>query len=453
MDAIRTLADHVISSERSDLPPPAVDAVKTFVLDSFGVAIAGSRGPWVDKLIETVALSGQGSAARVWNSGTLLPAPAAALCNAYQIHNSEFDCIHEAAVVHPMAVVLPASMAAAERAGGVDGDALMTAVALGVDVATRLGVASNAPLRFFRPATAGAMGATAAIGKLMGFDADTLVNAFATAYAQLAGNMQAHTEGSMLLAIQIGFSGRNAVVACDMAAAGIDGPKDLLQGPFGYYALYEGDYDVGVLLADLGTRWQITEVGHKPFPSGRATHGIIDAVLTARRDDGIGPDDIVRISAAVPPLTYGLVGRPSHGSMNVNYARLCAPFAAACALLRGTVDLEDFTDLALKDPVRLALAERIAVLANDNPDDNALTPIDVTIELTDGRRLERTVTDVYGSPAMPMSRAAHLAKFRQNWQSGREPLAERAGEALIAMVDDLDNIADVRWLVDPMVSA
>ena len=218
------------STEPGDLPPPAVDAVKTFLLDSFGVAIAGSRGPWVGRLIETAALSGQGSAARIWNSGAPLPAAAAALCNAYQIHNSEFDCIHEAAVVHPMAVVLPAAMAAAERAGGVDGGSLMTAVALGVDVATRLGVASKVPLRFFRPATAGALGATAALGKLLGFDADRLVNAFATTYAQLAGNMQAHTEGSMLLAMQIGFSARNAVVACDMAAAGIEGPKNVLEG-------------------------------------------------------------------------------------------------------------------------------------------------------------------------------------------------------------------------------
>jgi len=453
MDAIRTLADQVVSTKRSDLPEPAIEAVKTFVLDSFGVANAGSRGPWVKSLIETASLSGQGTAARVWNSGTLLPAPAVAMCNAYQLHNSEFDCIHEAAVVHPMAVVLPAAMAVAERMGGVDGGAMMTAVALGVDVATRIGVASNAPLRFFRPATAGAMGATAAIGKLMGFDADSLVNAFATAYAQLAGNMQAHTEGSMLLAIQIGFSARNAVVACDMAAAGINGPKDLLQGPFGYYALYEGDYDAEILLADLGTRWQITEVGHKPFPSGRATHGIIDAMLSAKQNDGIGPDDIAMISAAVPPLTHGLVGRPSHDAMNVNYARLCAPFAAACALLRGTVDLEDFTDTSLKDPARLALAERIAVFADDNPDDNALTPIEVTTELTDGRRLVQTITDVYGSPAKPMSHDAHLAKFRQNWRWGRTPLPESAGEALIAMVDDLDAVADMRQLVDTMVPA
>ena len=51
-----------------------------------------------------------------------------------------------------------------------------------------------------------------------------------------------------------------------------------------------------------------------------------------------------------------------------------------------------------------------------------------------------------------MSRAAQLAKFRRNWRSGRQPLGVPAGEALIAMVDDLDAVADMRALVDQMVA-
>ena len=160
---------------------------------------------------------GRGGDARVWVCGAALPAPAAAVCNGYQIHNSEFDCVHEAAVVHPMAVLLSAATAHAERARGVSGRDFLTAIALGVDVGVGLGLGSKAPLRFFRPATAGAFAATAAIGKLMGFDAKTLTHAFSIVYGQLCGTMQAHTEGSPLLAMQIGFNARNAVVACDMA--------------------------------------------------------------------------------------------------------------------------------------------------------------------------------------------------------------------------------------------
>ena len=103
-------------------------------------------------------------------TASVVPAPAAAMCNAYQVHNSEFDCVHEEAVVHAMTVVLPVAIAGAERMKGVSGKDLITAVTLGVDVAAGLGVAATTGLRFFRPATAGAFGGTAALGKLMGLD-------------------------------------------------------------------------------------------------------------------------------------------------------------------------------------------------------------------------------------------------------------------------------------------
>ena len=78
--------------------------------------------------------------------------------------------MHEEAVVHAMTVVLPVAIAGAERMRGVSGKDLITAVTLGVDVAAGLGVAATTGLRFFRPATAGAFGGTAALGKLMGLD-------------------------------------------------------------------------------------------------------------------------------------------------------------------------------------------------------------------------------------------------------------------------------------------
>jgi 2-methylcitrate dehydratase PrpD len=254
------------------------------------------------------------------------------MCNGFQIHNSEYDCIHEAAVVHPMAVLLAATMAHAERAGGVSGRDLVCAIALGVDVGAGVGLASKAPLRFFRPATAGAFAATAAVGRLMGFDPGTLVHAFSIAYGQLCGTMQAHAEGSPLLAVQIGFNARNAVMACDLAAAGLTGPQAVLEGSFGFYPLFEGEHDLRPVLGSLRKVWRITEVAHKPFPCGRATHGMLDGVLGLMREHGFATEHVARIECRVPPLTRRLVGRPAHGEMTASYARLCAPL---CGLRGG----------------------------------------------------------------------------------------------------------------------
>src|SRR6185295_12814675 len=152
--AIRFFAEHVSRTRFEDLPAAAVRAARIFMLDTIGVGLAGSNGPRVAGLIESAAaMMGEGPA-RCWGHRRTLSAPGAAMINGYQIHNSEFDCVHEAAVIHPMTVCLAAVMAHADRNGGVGGSDLITAVVLGVDTACHLGVATTTGLRFFRPATA-----------------------------------------------------------------------------------------------------------------------------------------------------------------------------------------------------------------------------------------------------------------------------------------------------------
>ena len=112
MDAIANFSEHVVETGYGDLSSAAVAATKTFLLDTMGVAVAGSAGPWVEELVDCLGQCwGTAQHASAWVGGARMPVPAAALANAYQIHNSEFDCIHEAAVVHPMATVAAATLA------------------------------------------------------------------------------------------------------------------------------------------------------------------------------------------------------------------------------------------------------------------------------------------------------------------------------------------------------
>lgn len=452
MDAIYSFADHVIRTGYADLPAAALGAAKSFVLDTLGVALVGSSGPWAAELVELQKAWGSGEAARIWSYGNALPAPAAAMCNAYQAHNCEFDCVHEGAVVHALSAVVPASIAVAEREGGFSGRDLMTAVVLGVDVACHLGVAATTGLRFFRPGTAGALGATAAIGKLLGFHKETLVNAFSIAYGQLCGTMQAHSEGSMLLGMQMAFNARNAVTSADMAAAGLRGPGNILEGEFGYFGLIEGAGDLAPVLEILGRRWRITEMAHKPYPSGRATHGVIDATLALRKEHNIAAQEVAAVAMRMPPLTEQLVGRPVLEGMEINYARLCAAYTVACALRRGMVSVDDFRPQALGDEETLALARKVHIAVDDLGDPNALTPVDVEIELADGCRLAQHVAVVYGHPERAMSRDDLLAKFRRNAAAAARPLPEPSVDGVIAQIDALEELDDVRGLVDFLIA-
>src|SRR5690242_739002 len=132
MTAAARFAAHALETRFSDLPAAAVERAKVYVLDSLGVGIAGSSVDGGEGLLRVA--SGWGDpAVPVWGRSARLSAPAAAFLNAWQSHNQEFDCLHEGAVVHAMATVLPVSLAAAELRGGISGTELIAAIAVGTN--------------------------------------------------------------------------------------------------------------------------------------------------------------------------------------------------------------------------------------------------------------------------------------------------------------------------------
>ena len=270
------------------------------------------------------------------------------------------------------------------------------------------------------------------------------------ASGQASGTMQAHTEGSALLPLQIGFNARAAIQSCDLAAAGFPALDAPFEGRFGYLPLFEGAWDCAPVLAELGRSWRVTELSHKPFPSGRATHGGVDAVMALRAAYGFGPDDVEAISIAAPPLINQLVNRPALPSPTAAYARLCLPFVLAKLLQHGRIELAQFRGAALADPATYALARRVTVTRVEHANPNALLPQQVEVRLRDGRVLSHRVEAMLASPARPLSRDAHLAKFRGCWAYAAAPLGPAGAETLIGLVDGLETLPDVRALLASM---
>jgi aconitate decarboxylase len=205
------------------VPEAERSAAKTFIADTLAVGIAGRGTPWRGEILDMLAGISGAEEATVFGGGERLPLVHAATLNAYQIHAQEFDCVHEAAVVHPMAASLPVLLGWAERDGGVSGARLIRALVVAVDVAATLGLCSRAPMRFFRPANAGGLGATAGLAMLAGLNGAQLRDAIGIYYGQCAGTMQAHSEGTPQLAMQMGFAARSAVTAVELARRGMPG--------------------------------------------------------------------------------------------------------------------------------------------------------------------------------------------------------------------------------------
>lgn len=454
MRLTEALIAHASTRRYADLSPATIAAAKMFIMDSVAVGIAGS-GPQVALTAvvrEATSSLGSGSDARVWVTGERLPAASAALVNGFQIHNQEFDCVHMPAVVHPMAVILSTLVAAAEQRGGVDGKRLISAVVVAIDVATLLGISARAPMRFFRPAMCGALGATAGIAHLYGADAETLQRALGLTCSHLSGTMQAHVEGSPTLALQIGFNARAALSAWAFAQQGFPAPRDMLEGPFGYLPLIEGTYDTAPALAALAAGdAQVEQVSHKVFPTGGAAHGCLDMLSELREREGLELDDVVGIELQAPPLVQRLVARPYVDGLTPSYARLCLPYLTATLLIEGRVGLGAYAADKLADPRRAAFASRLQVVPNDCDDPNALVPQSLVVTTRSGVRLHNHREAALGSPQRPLTRARQLEKFHHCLDHAARPFNDVRRTDLLSILDQLETLDDVRHLVDHLI--
>ena len=221
MDAIYRIVEHVHSYKADAIPSSVVAITKRFIFDAISVMMAGRCAagcPDVEKYVR--AWSGEPSAIMV--TGHRAPAPYAAMVNSMMAHAVEFDDTYEPADVHGYAVVLPAIFAAAElkSADRTSGRELVAAIAIGVDIAYRLGSAIKKYRGWQPTSTCGNLTAALAAGRIARCDKDQLHNAVGIAYGMTAGNFQAVVDASLTKRLQRGFSARAAVKAVLLARAG-----------------------------------------------------------------------------------------------------------------------------------------------------------------------------------------------------------------------------------------
>jgi len=447
MNSVDSLLEFAAGTRFADLPPPARDAARCFLADAVAVGISGSRESDAATLRDTVAGWGSGEAATVLGSMQRLPAPSAAYVNSFQVHCQEFDPLHEAATVHAMAVLTGALLAVAETRE-CSGETVLLGVAIGVEVAVALGLAAREGLRFFRPATAGALGTAVALARMAELSLDDMRNVLGFTYSQLAGTMQAHVEGSIALPLQIAGAARAAVCALDLAERGFVAPHDVLDGPFGYFALYERDGSLEDRLTTLGSTWHITELAHKPFPTGRAAHAMLDAVRHLAGKNGFGIADVERIDATVPPLIKRLVARPATEDMSVNYARLCLGFLLATLLREGNIDASSFSESRRSDPELCAFSDRVRFVEDSSHGTDVLSPQSVAVTLKNGSVLEQDVPHTLGCPENPLSPEQRERKYRTCIKDSGVP-----GDALAAALERPDELRSVRELLRLCVPA
>lgn len=417
-------------------------ALIDFLHDSIAVGIAGRNGANADAMLHLASGWGNaGPAPVLGRPGVFLPPAGAAFLNAFQIHCQEYDCVHEPAVLHPMATVLAACLAEISGGEPVSGEDFLAGLAAGIDVATALGLAAG-PVWFFRPATAGIFGCVMAIARMRRTSTAVARDALGHALSFASGTMQPHVEGKPALPIQVGNAARSAITAIELARLGISGVEQPLEGPFGYFALLEKEARPGDVAAALQRPGQqVPRISWKPFPTGRAGHGGIVSIQQMMQDHGLSAGRLRSFTYRAPSLIARLVGRPATPSMAPGYARLCLPYLAAVTLTHGKVGLEHFSARFLNDPQLLAIAGKVSVVADDNPDPAAFVPAQAVATFTDGHEARVHIDAQLGAPEYPLTREQHLAKARDCLAFGGMPQCEESLQSAVAALAQKPDVA------------
>jgi 2-methylcitrate dehydratase PrpD len=467
MDAIQLFAKQFVSTRYEDLPRDVVEVTKKEVLDLFAVALAGHNYPAAKELVELVVEWGGKAESSVILSGLKVPAPMAAQANATMAHALDFDDVHDLAVMHPAVPVVPSCMAIAERRGQVSGKEFITATALGVDMISRLALASWPGYDPALPETKeiafqaervkngwhfttlmGFLAAAGVTGKLLALDEERLISAFGIAYHQCSGNHQGRDDGTHTKRLGPGFSARAGVASALMAEKGITGPRNCLDGHMGLFKMYfQGGYDRETLIADLGSRFEGVNVSIKPYPCCRGIHTNIDATLGLVSANNIKPEDVREIRVFVDAGGYQMLSMPLEVKAKprtVVDAQFSIPWGVATAIARGQVGIEHFTEAAITSPDILEVASKIKVVLDHSLDSSDKTPSGkVEIETKGGQILANRVDYPLGSPERPMSFDDCARKFRSCATLPAVRLPDGQVEKAIELIGQLERVDDV----------
>jgi 2-methylcitrate dehydratase PrpD len=414
--ASATIGRHFAATDIASLPPATVAATRRALLDAYGVMLAATGlAPDTAPFRARVIADGGRAEARILGSDARVPATAAAFANGALGHALDFGDTFDAGPAHPNAALVPALLALADADPTIDGGQLIAAMALGSDLACRISLAPARPYEeggWYPPPFGGMIGAAAACAKLIGLDADGIVQAIGLALCQASfpGEIK-YDPDTRLRGLREAFAARSAVSAALLARDGVRGFAAPLEGKGGFFALHGGGMREDVLLADLGTRFLGDQVSFKPWPSCRGTHAYIEAALALR--ERIGTREIAVIEAETGPIQEMLIAPlPAKAApASAIDAKFSIPFTTAAALVHGAVTIDSFGPESLADREVLAIAARVVARANPSWGRAEAASGGLTIELADGERLSASVPQAAGHPDRPMSEADLIAKF------------------------------------------
>jgi len=449
---IDSLADFAAHTRYEDLPGQVVTATKHVLLDSIGSGLGGvTTDPGKIAISVAQALGGPPECA-IFGTGARVSITNAVFANGQLVNALDFDTVMAGG--HTPPYIVPTMMAAAERQDA-SGRELVTATAIALEIAARIGTAVPRAMQFvgeskeFRYAKREGyarvnFGAAAGAGRLHGLDVPDMVQALA--HAGHMSQLNTWSRGNYAIPRNLakyGYSGwqnTGAILAVMLAEQGLPGDVSLLDDDehgYGEFSGYDA-WDPSGITANIGDRWLITEtpIPFKPYACCTMLHRGIECFEAILAEHRLRPDEIDSVVVTASPTVAAELFQDRTLDNIVDF-QFGMPYVIAMSAYgeRTGADWQDWQKLS--HPRIRAFADKVTLAPEPDYGETQLSTVTVTAR---GQEFQHGLA---GGTA-PLDEAALVAKFANN---AARVLTQRKSAAATDALLGLEGLADLTMLV------
>jgi 2-methylcitrate dehydratase PrpD len=272
----------------------------------------------------------------------------------------------------------------------------------------------------------GYVGAAAGAGRVLRLSSSEMHSAIALAAMQASGIRQVVLDGDPpAKAIYGAFPNQGGVQAVLLSKLKLRADCAAIEGSGGFYAAFFGDSGRAAHVADgIGSTFLMEAVQYKAWPTSGNVSPFIEAALKIRKDHQLAPDRIKRVEFVggerirhwCEPVEERRAPRSPANAANSIF------FGVANALAYGEVTLQQFTAAGFAAPASL------------------------TVSTVDGAEIRAAVA----ASASPVTEEQLMAKFRDCARYAPRELSGDLVQRTIDQVLGLDDVPDVRAIVEPL---
>lgn len=438
-DTTRRLADYALATDYGRLSAATVHECKRRLIDTIASAMSAYDDPVCAMARNLARKRPADASAGVWGSGFRAAPEMAAFANGVMLRFMDIsDTYVGQSRGHPSDVM--AGILAVADASRADGRTVINAVTLAYDVYCSFIDAIEINRRGWDQPVYGVIASAMGIGRLLGFDRETMMHAIALA---LVPNMALSQTRNGALSNWKGCAGanaaRNGVFAAMLAGEGFTGPAAPFEGTGGLYDVL-GRFDWP--LPDPAGPHLIERTHIKTLPICFHGQAAVSAALELRARAPAGEIAQIGIDTYDTAVLMMANDATRWAPDTHETADHSLPYCVAVALLDGEVTPASFAAHRLTDPAVVDLMRKVTVRAT--PDMNAAypqaAPARLAVRMQSGALHERQVLHAKGHARNALSDAELEAKYRRIFADANR---QAQGETVLRAAWALETSGDV----------